>query len=115
MPDDDNQEIDAADAIDQEDLTSEVARLRDELARVRAERDELRDLAEAYRVSAKERSETISELLRVTQSSPSAAQARELRRLRALERRLAVRLVVNTLEPFERPYQALKRRTRKQA
>lgn len=94
---------------------AEISRLRDELARVSAERDELRELAESYRLAAKERSETISELLRVSQSSPAASQARELRRLRALERRFAVRVVVNTLEPLERPYQALKRRTKKKA
>jgi hypothetical protein len=112
VPDDENHETEMLDPAGPE---AEIARLRDQLTRVSAERDELRELAESYRLSAKERSETISELLRVSQSSPSAAQARELRRLRALERRFAVRLVVNSLEPLERPYQAFKRRTRKKA
>lgn len=88
------------------------AQLEAELESTRAELAETRELAESYRLAAKARAEQITELLRVSEAAPALAQTRELRRLRELEKRWSVRVVVHTLEPLERPYQALKGRLR---
>jgi hypothetical protein len=89
------------------------AQLQEQLDAVRAELAEARELAESYRLAAKARAEEITELVLLADASPALAQTRELRRLRQLEKRWAVRVVVHSLEPIERPYQALKGRLRR--
>ncbi|MFF1634418.1 hypothetical protein [Leifsonia sp. NPDC058248] len=92
--------------------SAQEGELREQLAAARAELVEAKELAESYRLAAKARAEQITELLVRAEASPALAQTRELRRLRELEKRWAVRVVVTSLEPLERPYQALKGRLR---
>ena len=85
------------------------AQLQEQLDAVRAELAEARELAESYRLAAKARAEEITELVLLADASPALAQTRELRRLRQLEKRWAVRVVVHSLEPIERPLTRLSR------